>query len=105
VDKTNKKINQYYEETGTSYLKLDHQVLMCFQPTTSQLDTDAQKLFRACGEGDIATIKSILESHNFDFGLRDEEGNTLLHWACVSGNTAVVAYLLENLKGTFSIAN
>lgn len=66
--------------------------------TASKLPEEMIKLFRACGKGELSTVRSIVSERNnsIDLIAMDDEGNTPLHWACVGGHIEVVRFLLDN---------
>ena len=66
--------------------------------TVSSLDSEEQKLVRACRNGDLNTVKKMVQSGNLDLHeCKDKEHNdTPLHWASYYGHKEIVAYLIEN---------
>jgi ankyrin repeat protein/mono/diheme cytochrome c family protein len=52
------------------------------------------ELIAAVKRGDSATVKKILRSPD-QLNVRDERGNTALHWAALASNERIVAQLLE----------
>ena len=53
---------------------------------------------RLCRAGDVQGLKNAVNSGSWASIPRDSEGNSLLHWACVSGNLELVRYLVDELK-------
>jgi Ankyrin repeats (many copies) len=63
-------------------------------PTASPAGTQGAELWRAAGEGDLATLRRLLEQHaNLD--LQDGEGRTALMIATLHGRSQAVSWLLE----------
>ena len=55
-------------------------------------------LLRLCRAGDIQGLKNAVNSGTRAREPFDSEGNSLLHWACVSGNLELVRYLVDEVK-------
>lgn len=55
-----------------------------------------RNIFDYCRENNIDFIRNAIRSKNVDVNLRDEEGRTLLHWACDRGYRELVSVLLEH---------
>lgn len=61
------------------------------------MSDDTRKLFKACGKGDVTTVKAILSANKtLDLSSMDEEGNTPMHFAAVGGHADVVKILIEH---------
>jgi ankyrin repeat protein len=54
-----------------------------------------EKLFRAVGEGDLETVRDIVEG-GFDLQRRDHVGRTALHLAIMAKSEALSSYLIES---------
>eukprot|EP01118_Nematostelium_gracile_P006903 TRINITY_DN2230_c0_g3_i2.p1 TRINITY_DN2230_c0_g3~~TRINITY_DN2230_c0_g3_i2.p1 ORF type:complete len:471 (-),score=123.49 TRINITY_DN2230_c0_g3_i2:43-1455(-) len=65
-------------------------------PHTQKMTDELAKLFKACGKGDLVTVKSLMDANKFDLCAMDDEGNTPLHWAAVGGYVEIVKILIEN---------
>lgn len=56
----------------------------------------ATELCEAARDGDLSIVEKLLGADPKSVDVRDENGRTPLHWACQSGHTPVVKYLLEH---------
>lgn len=54
-----------------------------------------EKLFRAVGEGDLETVRDIVEG-GFDLQRRDHVGRTALHLAIIAKSAAIASYLIDS---------
>ncbi|OAA50927.1 Ankyrin repeat-containing domain protein [Beauveria brongniartii RCEF 3172] len=54
------------------------------------------RLWKGCQFGNERVIQDI-QSARINLGVKDEHGNTALHFACIGGNTEIVANLLDVL--------
>ena len=64
-----------------------------------------EKFFEAAKRGDLADIKSLLETHSGLLDERDQSGATALHYATFGGHRSVVAELVRqgaNINATDS---
>lgn len=59
------------------------------------LSVEAAEIHDAAGNGDMATIKSLLSENPDLVNVADEKGSTPLHSACNQGQSEVAAFLLE----------
>jgi ankyrin repeat protein len=56
----------------------------------------AQPIFTAASDGDLATVKRLVEGNSALATRQDDAGLTPLHWAAARGRTEVAAYLLDH---------
>uniref|UniRef100_A0A667IFS5 Acyl-CoA-binding domain-containing protein 6 n=1 Tax=Lynx canadensis TaxID=61383 RepID=A0A667IFS5_LYNCA len=54
-----------------------------------------KNIFDYCRENNIDHITKVIKSKNMDVNMKDEEGRTLLHWACDRGHKELVTVLLQ----------
>nr|XP_019832419.1 PREDICTED: acyl-CoA-binding domain-containing protein 6 isoform X1 [Bos indicus] len=52
-------------------------------------------IFDYCRENNIDHITKVIKTKNMDVNMKDEEGRTLLHWACDRGHKELVTVLLQ----------
>lgn len=52
-------------------------------------------IFDYCRENNIGHITKVIKTKNMDVNMKDEEGRTLLHWACDRGHKELVTVLLQ----------
>lgn len=52
-------------------------------------------LFKACIGGDLAAVQAMLAKGTDSLDKTDEDGRTLLHWACVNGYAKIAKMLLD----------
>ena len=57
--------------------------------------SELEKLFEAAKRGDLADVKSVLESHPELLHERDQSGATALHYATFAGHRSVVGELVR----------
>ncbi|XP_043941678.1 acyl-CoA-binding domain-containing protein 6 [Protopterus annectens] len=55
-----------------------------------------KNIFDYCRENNIDFIRNAIVSKDVDVNLKDEEGRTLLHWACDRGYRELASVLLEH---------
>uniref|UniRef100_A0A1A8G6G3 Acyl-CoA-binding domain-containing protein 6 n=1 Tax=Nothobranchius korthausae TaxID=1143690 RepID=A0A1A8G6G3_9TELE len=55
-----------------------------------------KNIFDYCRENNIDHIQKAISSQKLDVNTRDEEGRTLLHWACDRGHKELVSLLLQH---------
>lgn len=70
---------------------------VCTSTMASQdddIDDDEKTIFDWCKDGDTKKVSSLLDKNNVD--AVDEEGMSLLHWACDRGLEDMVAVLLKH---------
>ncbi|KAJ1171946.1 hypothetical protein NDU88_003803 [Pleurodeles waltl] len=53
-------------------------------------------IFDYCRENNIEHVTHAIRSKDIDVNLKDEEGRTLLHWACDRGHHELVSVLLQH---------
>tara|TARA_Y100000385_G_C13094992_1_gene640755 strand:- start:523 stop:1794 length:1272 start_codon:yes stop_codon:yes gene_type:complete len=63
---------------------------------TSVHDEKVANLYKACKEGDVATLTSILNEEDIDVNVSDYDGRTPLHIARAERNTECVNILIEH---------
>ncbi|XP_038398114.1 acyl-CoA-binding domain-containing protein 6 isoform X4 [Canis lupus familiaris] len=54
-----------------------------------------KNIFDYCRENNIDHVTKVIRSKNVDVNMKDEEGRTLLHWACDRGHKELVTVLLR----------
>nr|XP_055175219.1 acyl-CoA-binding domain-containing protein 6 isoform X4 [Nyctereutes procyonoides] len=54
-----------------------------------------KNVFDYCRENNIDHVTKVIRSKNVDVNMKDEEGRTLLHWACDRGHKELVTVLLR----------
>ncbi|KAM8950269.1 acyl-CoA-binding domain-containing protein 6 isoform 3-T3 [Lycaon pictus] len=54
-----------------------------------------KNIFDYCRENNIDHVTKVFRSKNVDVNMKDEEGRTLLHWACDRGHKELVTVLLR----------
>ena len=88
------KITAEKDKTGkaetTFHVLLQHKVKV-----NSQNHTGVTALHAACDRGIIAMVKELLMCEGIDIDKKDEQQNTPLHTACVSGEKDIVFALIE----------
>lgn len=60
-----------------------------------ELSDQQKSIFDWCKEGNIDQVRQLLSHEGTNINQMDEEGLTLLHWACDRGHLEVVTLLLE----------
>ncbi|XP_055964127.1 acyl-CoA-binding domain-containing protein 6 [Sorex fumeus] len=55
-----------------------------------------KNIFDYCRENNIDRVSKAIKSKSVDVNVKDEEGRTLLHWACDRGHKELVTILLQH---------
>uniref|UniRef100_A0A8D0HSE5 Acyl-CoA-binding domain-containing protein 6 n=1 Tax=Sphenodon punctatus TaxID=8508 RepID=A0A8D0HSE5_SPHPU len=55
-----------------------------------------KNIFDYCRENNIDHVTKAIRAKKMDVNMRDEEGRTLLHWACDRGHKELASILLQN---------
>ncbi|KAM9324752.1 acyl-CoA-binding domain-containing protein 6 [Gastrophryne carolinensis] len=69
-------------------------VVSCLYQEQEILRDEDKDIFDYCRENDISRITQALATGAIDVNVADEEGRSLLHWACDRGRTELVSLLL-----------
>ncbi|XP_075038380.1 acyl-CoA-binding domain-containing protein 6 isoform X2 [Mixophyes fleayi] len=69
-------------------------VVSCLYQVQEILRDEDKDIFDYCRENDISRISQALATGAIDVNVADDEGRSLLHWACDRGRTELVSILL-----------
>ncbi|KAG8555514.1 hypothetical protein GDO81_017730 [Engystomops pustulosus] len=69
-------------------------VVSCLYQEQETLRDEDKDIFDYCRENDILRISQALALGTIDVNAADDEGRSLLHWACDRGRTELVSLLL-----------
>lgn len=69
-------------------------VVSCLYQVQETIRDEDKDIFDHCRENDIPRISQALATGAVDVDVADDEGRSLLHWACDRGHTELVAKLL-----------
>ncbi|XP_063795868.1 acyl-CoA-binding domain-containing protein 6 [Pseudophryne corroboree] len=90
-DWTPKAFEEPVEEHKTTF---GGPVVSCLYHVQEILRDEDKDIFDYCRENDISRISQALATGAIDVNVADEEGRSLLHWACDRGRTELVSILL-----------
>lgn len=69
-------------------------VVSCLYQAQETLRDEDKDIFDYCRENDVSRISQSLATGAIDVNVADDEGRSLLHWACDRGHTELVSTLL-----------
>ncbi|XP_053326361.1 acyl-CoA-binding domain-containing protein 6 isoform X2 [Spea bombifrons] len=69
-------------------------VVSCLYHAQETLREEDKDIFDYCRENDVTRVSTSLASGAVDVSMKDDEGRSLLHWACDRGHAELVSLLL-----------
>ncbi|XP_053549918.1 acyl-CoA-binding domain-containing protein 6 [Bombina bombina] len=69
-------------------------VVSCLYQVQEIIRDEDKNIFDYCRENDITRVSGALASGSIDVNIADEEGRSILHWACDRGHTELVSVLI-----------
>ncbi|KAG8436798.1 hypothetical protein GDO86_007762 [Hymenochirus boettgeri] len=86
-------LEESYKEPKTTF---GGPVISCLYKVQETLREEDKDMFDFCRENNISRVSHALTNGDIDVNAVDDEGRSLLHWACDRGHTQLVSVLLLN---------
>ncbi|XP_041446452.1 acyl-CoA-binding domain-containing protein 6-like isoform X2 [Xenopus laevis] len=84
-------LEEPYKEPKTTF---GGPVVSCLYKVQETLREEDKDIFDYCRENNISRVSHALSTGIMDVNIADDEGRSLLHWACDRGHTQLVSVVL-----------